>query len=82
MRYKIERGVVIPPEKEVKADSKYPIEDMQIGDSFFVPALGAKSLRKLRSRVWAAATRRAAHFDIKITARIMPNTGVRVWRVN
>ena len=65
--YKIDKGVPLPGKC-----TKYPWEQMGIGDSFFVK-------NGNQARVGASATN-AARFGKKFTTRKVDG-GVRVWRV-
>lgn len=73
--FKIEKGVPIPPRK---IQSKYPWDQMDIGDSFFVPSTSGYKLSKIQSNAYA--------YGIKITPKrkFVIRTlekGFRIWRV-
>lgn len=73
--FKIDRGIPCPE----RSKSKYPIEDMNPGDSFEVPLNGDSAflvrsringaLPPYRRRGWAFATRKT-------------DSGIRVWRLS
>ena len=63
---KIEKGVPVP-----RGRIKYPLKEMEIGDSFFV-----ENVRVAPMGVYNAARR----YDMKITSRQEGN-GYRVWRL-
>lgn len=72
MTYKIETGVPTPPRAQKRR--KYPLGDMSVGDSFFVPGgdsqtIGA-SWRRFKPKLFTART--VTENGIK---------GVRVWRL-
>lgn len=67
--YIIEKGIAPPG---ARARFYYPLADMEIGDSFFVPGKGFG--------IWAHFSRRAKRLGIELATRV-EGTGVRVWRV-
>ena len=91
MTYKIDKAVPMPARKR---KPKYPIADMEIGDSFFVPT---GPFTKAQDAAWATirssigtwrtktGNRHASFTSRVITeAAVLGNpgrTGVRVWRV-
>jgi len=69
--YKIEKGIEKLPRTE------YPVREMEVGDSFFVPS--RDKIRSLRSM----ATRWGVLLGIKLSVRGVVEDGVegvRVWR--
>lgn len=70
---KIEKGIPIPtrPPRPLK----YPLDKMEIGDSFFVPNKKRETMRvqitEAQKRLWPK----------RFTVRAVTGGGVRVWRV-
>ena len=83
--YKIEKNVPIP--RRVSSTISYPFIEMDVDDSFFVPALTKdEDLSKLRVKVYSACVyfrKSAAKYnDLKfMVIQIPENNGVRCWRV-
>ena len=80
MSYKVESGVPIPMPKPKAKARKYPLREMLIGDSFFVPASTLKS----PSSAYASLGSHARQAGIKVSIRRLTEDGVdgfRVWRV-
>lgn len=74
MLFEIEKGVPMPADqKGKKGSSKYPLADMSIGDSFFVPNGRITTVRK-------AAYQRGPALNRRFSVRTVDG-GVRVWRV-
>ena len=71
--YEIETNVPITTTYK----SKYPFEDMEVGNSFYVAGEDMKTIRKLRGAVSWASKR---YPDTKYAVRKVDG-GVRVWRV-
>lgn len=76
MTFEIEQGIPIP---EPVHRSKYPLAEMGIGESFFVPGQGYELHRKIQNAV-QSFQRRDSH-GRKFTTRLLPD-GVRVWRTS
>ena len=79
--YEIEKDIpIISP--RMKRERKYPFQEMEIGDSFFVP-LNKKEIKKKRNALMSAAH----HYrNRKFSSRIMVSEkdviiGIRLWRV-
>ena len=70
MGIRVERGVALPSEK---VSRKYPHEDMEVGDSFFLVGV---SMQVVLNANWRAGKRLARRF----TAR-KEGDGIRVWRM-
>jgi len=62
-------------EKQIPIPTKYPFHQMQVGDSFAVPA------DKKRTSVSVAAKRFADKHGMKFVVRIMPDRSFRCWRI-
>jgi hypothetical protein len=79
--YKIESNVPVPPPRRGRPRKhKYPLAELQPGDSFFVPA-PADELNKMQNRL---ATIGRQHVNKKFVTRITRDapTGVRIWRTS
>ena len=78
-KYKVEKDVTIPPQNY--KESKYPFDEMEINDYFFVPAGDLGSVKSpLQSLRGAARTYCKRYPDREFTARRIKD-GFRVWRV-
>jgi len=53
IRYKVEKKIPVP-EYKARSTSKYPFASMEVGDSFFVPAIDVASGKSLRQTAYAA----------------------------
>ena len=76
--FKIEQGIPMP-EPSPSGVRKYPMPDLEIGDSFLVPSSSKKNPQKILHAS-------AKHAGIRITVRRRKlerdgEDGVRVWRV-
>ena len=61
---------------------KYPIGEMEIGDSFFVEAENGETIRDVQKRIVPTILKHAQRLGIKTTIRTMKDqNGLRVWRV-
>lgn len=69
----IEKGVQRPPVNGV-ARSRYPLRDMEVGDSFLVS--GEVKLTRVSGRVYYAAKK----LNIKVSIHVVED-GIRIWRV-
>ena len=74
MDFKIESGVPIPSTVRI-GRTKYPLDRLQVGNSFFVPLNDLKRAKNLR----ATFSSRAKKKGISVVS-IADDTGVRVWR--
>lgn len=72
MTIEIEKGVPIPDKAGRKV--KYPLDDMDVGDSFFVPDADHQDISPV-----IAARRRARKWTRQFTTR-REDDGIRVWR--
>lgn len=63
----IEKGVPLP--------KRFPFADMEVGDSFAIPA------ETRRSAVNVAAKRFGVKHGMKFTVRLMPDRSLRCWRI-
>ena len=86
MPYKIDKARRLPPRER---KPKYPIADMEIGDSFFVPTgpfTNAQERKWATIRTSISVWRRTTNQQhVKFTYRMVTENpgrqGVRVWRV-
>ena len=61
---------------------KYPLGEMEIGDSFFVEAENDETIRTVQRRIVPTLLKHARRLKVTITTRTMRDqNGVRVWRV-
>lgn len=74
MKFKIEDGIPLPDD----GASQYPIEDLKKGQSFLVPAKGAKEEMKVRNIV--NGRKRKYKGKRKFTTHKVKG-GIRVWRI-
>ena len=82
MAFEIEKDIEMPERQGGPGDPKYPLAQMGVGDSFFVP-WGEKEWMKTRSAVSNAVS--AFHLrnpDKRFSSRRTGDgLGIRVWRV-
>ena len=69
MTIKIDKGIPMP----TRSTEKYPFEKMEVGDSFFVPGLG---IRSVSTRVEDESRKSGRKFKSRSV-----EGGVRVWRI-
>lgn len=74
MSFKIEKGVALPATVRSGGKAKYPWNDMEIGDSFFVQGAKVETFYTL------TATQNKKDASKRFIARKVED-GVRVWRV-
>ncbi len=72
-KFKIERGLVVPPLTRSGRDSIYPTSKMEVGDSFLIP-------KEHLTRSKSAGTSYYAKKGWKFKKRMLPD-GLRVWRI-
>lgn len=75
MIFKIEKSIPIPEARGRRA-KKYPFEQMEVGDSFFVPLEEGKSPSAIHASIATAKHRLGINLT---TAR--EEGGIRVWRI-
>lgn len=81
MSFQIEKDVPVPKRK---FRGKYPFGEMEVGDSFLVPAddEGATYIPKYRRpRVAGAIRTYSARHGKRFTYRRLEDNSVRVWRI-
>ena len=74
-KFKIESGIPVTAARS-SAKPKYPVDKLQVGDSFAVPCEKEKAVGR---QVYMHALARA--IGIKVTTR-QTEDGIRVWRVS
>ncbi len=74
--YQIDKDIPIPSIKHDRTSTIYPLKEMGIGDSFFVPDKITGKKTTVRSTVIATSKR----IGIKIVTRRVEG-GLRVWRI-
>ena len=75
---KIEKGIALPPKKG--GVCKYPLHDMEVGDSFFATDEKGLGIRTLQAHVCSAVANFKKRHGKRFSVRI-GDGGVRVWRV-
>ena len=83
VRFQIDKDVALPVERQNYNKGKYPVDEMEVGDSFLVPLQGGYSASDQ-----ARLVRNAVHHHIKrregdtrkFTTRVR-STGIRCWRI-
>lgn len=70
---KIEKGIAIPPKGTTGRPAKYPIEHMDVGDSFFVTGIKSTGASAIMSRARRGNSK-------KFCQRLMDG-GIRIWRI-
>ena len=74
--FEIEKDIAIPP----RGFHKYPFDEMEPGDSFFIPLNGEDSIR-LRCKIKSASKNYGKKYSKKFTVRYMKQQGgIRCWR--
>ena len=81
--FKIDSGIPMPNAKaSAKGSSKYPLQQMQVGDSFSLPLSKHKNLASLVGSVRAIISRGEETRRMKFAFRAADDkSSVRVWRV-
>jgi hypothetical protein len=69
----IDKGIPIPPASTGMANTKYPWDQMEIGDSFLIPG-------RMKSNGGVSVPPRLARGGFKVSCRV-EGAGVRVWRI-
>lgn len=80
---KIEKGIKLPKAKAGRAE-KYPVFDMEVGDSIFVETQKDECVRKLQRKMSAIFITRlkSKKVKMKFATRIeLKPSGVRIFRV-
>lgn len=72
----IDKNIPYPAKTQVgKGGRKYPFNEMEVGDSFFVPLVGGESIAKIR-----AAASGYGNYNKKQFTTLTVDGGCRVWR--
>lgn len=74
-KFVIESGVPVPPRASGAGESKYPFNDMKVGDSFFAPACSSQALSN------ATRAYKMTHAPGSKWTTRKEGDGVRVWRI-
>jgi len=82
-QFAIEKGIAIPPgwNSFTKKPLKYPLNEMAVGDSFFIPIENKARTEHVRMDVFAEITKlKKDGIVVKVSTRSVEG-GMRVWRV-
>ena len=77
--FKIEKGIPAPLSAEMAIRRRYPLAEMQSGDSFLVP-LNGESREVVRQRLTQACAYANRKWGFKLCTR-KTDDGIRVWRI-
>lgn len=84
MSIAIDSGLVLPKKRGGNSrGTRYPFEQMKVGDSFFAPGMSGLAA----SAAAAEHARRNQHHDLKYASRAVESDpihkthGIRVWRI-
>lgn len=78
MSFKIEKNIPVPPKGNKKKKSrKYPLDKMEVGDSFFIKGYTLKKYRNISSTIFLHKKRNPGAV---FTVRKMEG-GIRVFRI-
>jgi hypothetical protein len=75
MVFQIDSNIPVPTQVPTQGRMKYPLKELKIGQSFFVPQTDLKKAKNLRSTFSVRAKKKG----ISIVS-IADETGIRVWR--
>jgi hypothetical protein len=76
----IESGIPIPPrDSKRKGKTIYPLVDMEIGQSFFVPCKPGKTAAQTRNNMVGSIHQCTKKTGARFVTRVVEG-GVRVWR--
>lgn len=75
--FKIDKGIPLPPRGANGPRSRYPLADLEVGDSFFAPVVNGQEPRELLRRLSGLP---ATHKPKRFAMRTVEG-GVRVWRI-
>lgn len=78
---RIEKGIKIPAFRRQQARISYPFADMEVGNSFMVPAATPADVKRVQHAVYQQSVRFRKQFsdEYKFTCRRVDG-GVRCWR--
>lgn len=83
--FKIENDIPIPPKqsggKPMGRKAIYPLADLDIGQSFFVPCRPGKTATQTRNALSGSITQCSKKTGARFTTRIIDG-GARVWRLS
>lgn len=83
MQYRIEKDIALPDAVAQRGRKPiYPITEMEVGDSFFVPVVNSRHYDKVRASIHSSASLRGAGKKFRCVTRNENGvSGVRCWRV-
>lgn len=80
-QYEIDKNIPLSPKRPpIHRTSKYPWDEMEVGDSFLVRFGDKKTKRSVQSTVVGAVVYRQKHSEHRYTTRAL-DEGIRVWRI-
>ena len=80
--FPIDKNIPIPPRTPTTRMSKFPLESMDVGDSFLIPIEDGRNISEEGNRVanvirkWARRRGDGWKFSRRITSQ-----GIRIWRI-
>ena len=80
-KYKIEKNIPIIQTKGRIKKYDFPLEDMEVGDSFQIDGDMRSADRKLMLTQYQSAFTQAKYRGIKVTSRTQSDGSIRIWRV-
>lgn len=83
--FKVEKNVMIPAFGHRSSRSKYPFAEMEVKDSFFIPAETQKEQARVRANIYGAKKQYQlkTKSNFKVVSRVVHESrgpGLRVWR--
>ena len=78
--FAVEKGIPAPDYRTFENRRYYPWKDMEVGDSFYVPARTDEGVTKLQVATSSTAIGAGKRLKTRYTVR-QEGEGVRVWRV-
>lgn len=75
MVFQIDSNIPVPTQVPTQGRMKYPLKELKIGQSFFVPQTDLMKAKNLRA-TFATRAKKAGYKVVSIA----DTTGVRVWR--
>ena len=82
----IEDDIPVPPGSERRSvERKYPLSELKVGQSFFLPLEEGDDLKRMANRLsQARQTYQKKHEGVRLTQRMWEKDeqiGIRIWRV-
>ena len=79
-QYKIEKGIWQPSIRSMESFNKFPLMQMEKGDSFLIPKSDYSSVTNMRQRLYSAISKvKYIKKDVGFRIRQVDG-GIRVWR--